>query len=243
VEKLVWVVWDRRRRAERRTVLLDTVAPALLEAGAVRLGIDVADDDAKVPSPTPFPLGEPRPTGLVNAWVEDAAVASRLTAVLTDAGLEVAGYRVEASVPTDYGDNAHHGPRDWPDGVRSPGLVTVNLLERPKGHDRDAWLRHWYERMGPVSGAIQPRCRYVRNLVVERLTPDAPPWDAIVEEGWPSADTLRHPRRFYGARSTWELVRNQLAILRVVMGFVRIWRVTTVPMSEYFVRTDGPEPR
>ena len=77
MHKLVYVVWDRRGREARRRVLLGEVAPRLLDAGVLRLGVDVADDHAAVPAPTPFPLGAERPTGLVNAWVPSAAAGAQ----------------------------------------------------------------------------------------------------------------------------------------------------------------------
>ena len=39
------------------------------------------------------------------------------------------------------------------------------------------FLRRWHGRTSPVSEAIQPRCRYVRNIVRAPFIPDAPAVD------------------------------------------------------------------
>jgi hypothetical protein len=45
---------------------------------------------------------------------------------------------------------------------------------------------------------MQSTFGYVRNEVVRALTPDAPPWDAIVEENFPIG-ALHDPAVFYDA--------------------------------------------
>lgn len=62
---------------------------------------------------------------------------------------------------TEYGGNRHSGPRSWPDGQRSPGLVAVTLLERPGGISREGWIKPWHGEHSPMSEEMQPRCRYM----------------------------------------------------------------------------------
>jgi len=230
------LLWDEAKRS--RSELTDAVlelGDAIVEQGATRLGIDVVDARSDVPSPSPFGRGEHLPCALLNVWIDDP---SRLAPLFEDALFRQAAYRVEESVYTDYGDNEHHGPRDWPDTERSPGLVTLNLIERPPGMSRDTWIHRWHDRLSPVTAKIQPRCRYVRNLVLEPLTDDAPPWEGIVEECFATTADLTNPFRFYGAgRNPLRLVWNLIVVLIVVMRFTRIWRVRTIPMGEYFWKT------
>ena len=89
------------------------------------------------------------------------------------------------------------GPRDWPDGQRSPGVLTVGLIHRPLDLGYDEWIERWHGTQSPRSGALQPRTRYVRNEVVRALTPDAPEVHGIVEEGWPSARHVADPMLFF----------------------------------------------
>ena len=84
---------------------------------------------------------------------------------------------------------------------------------------------------------MQPRARYVRNVVDEVLTPGAVPYEGIVEESWPSAEHVRDPYLFYGARNRFELIKNMAIMAQSVAAFLPIWKITSVTMSEYFVRS------
>jgi len=155
--------------------------------------------------------------------------------VLSEHGFDGAGYRVEESVYRDYGDNAHSGPRDWHDGVQSPGVVAMTFFEKPARMAYDDWISAWHDGISPVSEAIQPRTRYVRNRVVEPVTSGAPPIAGIVEECFPSADHIRDPRKFYGSDSTLGLIGNMARILWTVTRFLNLMRIQTTVMSETIV--------
>ena len=98
-------------------------------------------------------------------------------------------------------------------------------------------MRHWFNRQGPMSEKMQPRSRYVRNVVDEILTQGAPPYEGIVEESWPSATHMTNPFLFYGARNRFEVLKNMAIMLQSVAAFLPIWKITSVTMSEYFVRS------
>lgn len=237
--KLIYLLWPRRsmEREERRITLLKGCAPRLLEAGARYLTINVDDDHAEVPSPTPTTKLTDPFVAEVSIWLEDAEARGALESVLLDADFDIAGYRVTEHLYTDYGGNRHGRPRDWPDGERSPGIVSVTPLERPRRIPKDRWMRHWFNRQGPMSEAMQPRSRYVRNVVDEVLTPGAVPYEGIVEESWPSAEHITNPFVFYGARNRLELIKNMAVMAKSVAAFLPIWKITSVTMSEYFVRS------
>ena len=78
----------------------------------------------------------------VSIWVEEMGVRGALEAILLDAGFDIAGYRVREHIYTDYGGNPHGSPRDWPDGERSPYVVSVTPLERRKSIPKDKWMYH-----------------------------------------------------------------------------------------------------
>jgi hypothetical protein len=246
LEKLVYLLWSPRGRSRARTreLLLETCAPRLLESGLVQLSICVADPEvARVRSPAPRLYLEPPICAELGVWVEDLAARPAIEGCLAGAGFRLAGYHVEETLYTDYGENRHAPPRSWPDGQRSPGVVAVTLLARPSRLPHEEWLRRWQGRMSPVSEAIQPRTRYLRNLVLRPLTDGAPAWAGIVEEAWPSRRHVENPFLFYGARGPLELARNLFAILGAVRSFLQLTRVRTTMMSEYLVRTDPRVPR
>ncbi len=239
MNKLIYLLWPRQpmERAARRTTLLDRCAPALLDSGVHYLTMNIDDDLARVPSPAPTTKLRNPFVAEVSVWIDDMETASGVESVLLDAGFDLAGYRVTEHLYTEYGGNQHSSPRDWPDGQRSPGIVSVTPLERPKRIPKDEWMRHWFRRQGPMSEAMQPRSRYVRNVVLDVLTPDAVPYEGIVEESWPSAKHMTDPMRFYGARNRLELVKNMTIMMHSVATFLPIWKITSVTTSEYFIRT------
>jgi hypothetical protein len=200
--------------------------------------MDLVDRESQVRSPAPGNPFECPFSALINIWLVDFETRRRPEAILRNLGFRLAGYLVEESVYTDYGDNEHATRRDWPDGVRSPGLIQVTTLKRPRRLPHDEWMRRWHGRMSPVSEAIQPRTRYVRNEVLDRLTPGAPPYDGVVEEAWPSKRHVQDPFLYFGAKDLPELGRNMARILGAVTSFLDLWQIRSVMMGEYFLRTE-----
>lgn len=98
-------------------------------------------------------------------------------------------------------------------------------------------MKHWFNRQGPMSERMQPRARYVRNVVEEVLTPGATPYEGIVEESWPSSEHVTNPYIFYGAKNRFELIKNMAIMGQSVAAFLPIWKITSVTTSEYFIRT------
>ncbi len=238
--KIVFILWEQSplEPAERRERLLGRCAPALLARGATYLQINVADDRVEVASPAPRLPGSDEPfVAQVNVWTEEGADHRPFEDVLRSAGFDPSGYLVDESLYTDYGENEHGAPRSWPDGERSPGVLAVTLLERPARLSKDEWMRRWFGRQSPMSEWMQPRARYVRNVVLRPLTPGAFPYEGIVEEAWPSAEHVRDPFLFYGAESPLALARNVGIMLRSVASFLPIWKIPNVMTSEYFVRS------
>lgn len=240
MQKIVIVAWGGpAERAERRRKLVEEVAPRLSEDGARRVQLCVADEAADVPGPTPFSPPGPDPVAMISVWVEGKSTVQRLLDRVRDASFDVHAWVVEHDVYTDYGEHPLSPRRDWPDGTRSPTVTSVNFLERPSSIPLSTWLERWRHRMSPVSAAIQPRVRYVRNLLIEPCTQGAPRWQAIVEEVWPTPQHVSNPFRFYGANNPFTLIVNMARILAAVFSFLRPWRVRTVMMSEFFVLTEG----
>jgi hypothetical protein len=241
MSKLIYLLWSRgpMNPADRRRILLDECAPKLLQIGLAGLQMNIADDLITIASPAPRMLG-PKPfVAQVNLWLDDPAQRQPCEEVLRAAGFDLAGYRVDEWLYTDYGENAYGKPRDWPDGQRSPGLLAVTLLERPKSIPRDEWMRRWFGWQSPMSEWMQPRARYVRNVVEEVLTPGVAALDGIVEEAWPSEAHVTNKLVFFGARNRLQLIRHMAIMLRSVSRIFRMWKITTVMMSEYFLKTPG----
>ena len=208
-----------------------------IAAGALGLTVDADDSDSQVPPPLPPPEDEPTFRALVSVWLANYERRGAVEALLDELVPDHDGYLVVESLYTDYGENRHAGPRDWPDGERSPGPLTVTLLQKPDGLSYDEWIEHWHGHQSPMSEAMQPRTRYVRNEVVRGLTPDAPPWCAIVEEAWPSAAHITDPFLFYSASSQAELDANLAIMLDSVNKLTDLSTLRVATMSEYLLRS------
>jgi hypothetical protein len=239
MEKIVYLVWDRPSRPgpDLRGQLLDDLAPRLLGCGARGLQIDVDDDDADVPSMVPVPDDELPVRACVSVWVDAHDTHAEYEAVLADVGIRRAGYLVTESLYRDYGDNEHAGPRDWPDGRRSPGLITLTVFDKPAGTPDETFYGHWYGHQSPMSEWMQPRSRYVRNAVVRGLTPGAPTYRAIVEESWPSVEHVTNLHTFFGATEPGELGER----IRIMLDSTKLLydpaTMRNYTMSEYILKS------
>lgn len=243
MEKVIWGLWGSPEtdRATWRDLVVERLAPALLALPGV-LGLDLAVDDPEsdVEAPVPWPEGEDPLLATVSVWLgaydHRDPVEEVVASLAAEHDATVHGYLVSESLYSDYGDTPWSGPRDWPDGVRSPGVLTVGLLQRPPDHERHAWIRHWHDVQSPESAELQPRCRYVRNLVVLGLDP-GPPLEGIVFEAWPSNDHVRDPDLFYrGDGDPARVAANVERMLANVTAFLDLTTFRTATMGEYLFR-------
>ncbi len=242
MEKLVYLMWGdgtpERGDLLRHRLLVET-APRLTDAGAHAVTVNVHDASAaEALSPVPTPDGEDPHVAQVSVWVDSYDRRAPVEQAILDVGLATAGYLVVESLYEDYGTTVHSAPRDWDDGLRSPGVLTVSLIHRPDGLDYATWIERWHGTQSPLSGELQPRCRYVRNEVVRPLTGGAPEVHGIVEEAWPSARHVAEPMLFFNAHGDPAVLSaNVTAMLDSVNACLDLSRIRNVTMSEYLVKS------
>lgn len=239
MDKLVYILWPSTGQSIKNVpeLLLTTTAPALLTLGVSKLTMNIDDQYSTVKSPAPKMHTGPGLCAQVSVWLPELKRHKEVEKVLNSTGLHFAGYLVEESVYKDYGDNQHAKPRDWPDGERSPSVMAITLLTKPKRYTHEEWIRRWHGVMSPESEKIQPRQRYVRNVIVRPLTDNAPDYDGIVEEAWPSAEHITNPYLFYCADNPIQLIHHVYIMLRSILQFHNLFKIRTVTMSEYFIKS------
>lgn len=240
MEKLVYVLWGDGAPESGdalRDALITGTVPRLQQLDGRGITVNVHDSDAaKAPSPVPAPAGEDPHVAEVCVWLDSYDRRAGVDEAVADAGLRYAGYLVTESLYEDYGTTPHARPRTWPDGSRSPGVLTVSLVHRPAGLDYATWIERWHGTQSPLSGELQPRCRYVRNEVVRPVTAAAPQIDGIVEEAWPTAAHLADPMLFFNADGDRErLSRNIRTMLESVNSCLDLERLRNSTMSEYLM--------
>jgi hypothetical protein len=243
VEKLVYLLWgdaDPLSGDQLRAHLFEDTVPRLISSGHHGLTVAVHDSAAAAaPSPAPAPKGEPAHVAEVSVWLDSYEHRGAVEQALADVGRTMAGYLVIESLVDDYGTTPHARPRDWADGERSPGVLTVALINRPEGLDYHEWIHRWHGTQSPVSGELQPRTRYVRNEVVRAVTDGAPAIDGIVEEGWPSVEHVADPHLFFNASTDEQLTANVTRMMESVTACLDLARLRSATMSEYLVRRPG----
>jgi hypothetical protein len=158
--------------------------------------------------------------------------------VLEAAAVRLAGYSVVESLYRDYGGNQWGAPRSWPDGERSPGVLTVALLQQHPDQSFDEWMTRWHTRISPITEEIQPRTRYVRNAVFRPITDGAPRVSGIVEEAWPSLVHVTDPMLFYCADGDPEKMNaNITQMVEEINAFVDLSTLRSVTMSEWILKS------
>jgi hypothetical protein len=183
-------------------------------------------------------VGELPPDALVSLWLDAVDDRAPYEEVLAAAAGRLAGYSVVESLYRDYGDNQWSVPRSWPDGVRSPGVLTVALLEQHPDQTLEEWITRWHTRISPITEAIQPRMRYVRNAVFRPLTDDAPPFRGLVEEAWPSLEHVTDPMLFYCADGDPERMNAHVTqMIEEINAFVDLSALRSVTMSEWILKS------
>ena len=237
--KLIYILWATKGQSKQRTrdLLLNEVQQRLYDSGVNKLTMYIDDEHSTVRSPAPKLYRGPAISAEISLWVEELTKHHEIEKILEPYGFRIAGYLVDESIYTEYGGNRHFRQRDWPDGERSPVVMAVTLMERPHRLSHDEWIRRWHGTQSPISEAMQPRARYIRNVVLQAVTPDAPPFEGIVEEAWPSARHITNPFLFYGARNIFQLAWNMYRMFRSVSAFLNFTKIRTSTMSEYILRS------
>ena len=240
MEKLMYLAWldAGATRAEVAHVLLGPVRDELLALEPLALTMDVWDPGSDIPAPVPTPEGETPLHGLISVWLDAVDYREPFEEVLAAATERLAGYSVVESLYRDYGGNQWSGPRSWPDGARSPGVLTVALLQQHPDQSFEEWMTRWHTRISPITEAIQPRARYVRNAVFRPLTDGAPPLRGIVEEAWPSLEHVTDPMLFYCGDGDPERMDAHIGrMIEEINAFVDLSTLRSVTMGEWILKS------
>ena len=242
MEKLIYVCWLPEGTAPEAVgaTFRGTVAPAIINLGVHGLELHLDDEFADTRAPVPAPIDERLPQAVVSVWVDAYDFRAPVEAVIAAACERFAGYQVVESLYGDYGRNPHSSARNWADGERSPGIVTMALFPKKPGMETEAFWSFWHGHQSPMSEAIQPRCRYVRNLVVRPFTAGAPDFQGIVAEAWPSKEHVEDPMLFFEAHGDkGVLMANITTMIEHGQAFMDMERLRSVTMSEWIMKTIG----
>ena len=193
-----------------------------LEAGAINVVDELVEYAASVR------IGkEPSIAGLVTFWLHAADDRGPLEDLIASVTERRAAFLVVESVPL------RNTTRVATLGQRTPGVNKVTCIEPKEGMAYEDFIRHWHTVHRAVALETQSTYAYVRNEIVRAFTPDAPPWAAIVEEGFP-AEAMNDPMVFFAGNGSEETYRrNFQRMMDSCVAFLALDRIETHPMSEY----------
>jgi hypothetical protein len=228
VEKLIYLAWKKPELdgASYGRRLLEDVAPRLLAAGARRLDVNLSDLLDKIPKPMLL-IGEGATlSAAIALWLDCYDARGPLEAALRSDATRLDGYLVTESVPQPCAD------RDWPDGVRSPGVSHFTWFEKPAAVPDEAFFHAWHEVHTPFSSELHPRrWSYVRNSVARTLTRGSPPVRAIVVERFRELEDYTDPKRLFGSKQA--LARSGAEVAH----YADPKRLHSAPLSEFILRS------
>lgn len=234
MEKVDYVLWrlPGTERAAFAELLRGRVADALLAAGARGLQVNVADD-AVAGGVMQLVHTDPQMEAVLGVWVDSAAAAPRrpFDEAVSTAGWWAA-YLVTESEPL-------RDPAPAPAGERTRGVANLAFLRRPPELEPFTWLSRWQDDHTSVAIETQSTFRYVQDVVVRPLSPDAPGVDGIVEECFPM-EALTDLHAFFDAVGDDDRLAGNLGrMTESVSRFGADKSIDVVPTSEYVVRRPG----
>jgi len=233
VEKIVYVVWKPADTPiqQFREQLLGPVGRTLAAHGAHKIAVNLCDEHAAFAEGRRISRMDEPFAGTVSVWMDTHLNRHAAEEALSRACARVAGYLVLESVPLA------KIPQTVAPGERMRGICFVAFLEKPDFLTYDAWLDLWQGHHTQVAIETQSTFLYIQNVVVRPLTPDAPPWTAIVEEAFP-AEAATDPMVFFNAGGAKEkLKEHQRRMFDSVQKFIDLSRLESHPMSSYVVTT------
>ena len=236
MEKLASVLWKpAEATVQQFASALLAQAPELAKAGAGRLRINVVDDDVAPGEKSRYGKMDPPKDAVVFYWLDDGDLRGPVEERLRSSSSRVETFLVVESVPIP---NTEHMAAL---GERTPGFNEVTCIEPKEGLAYDEFIRFWHNEHKHCATETQSTFTYVRNEIVRAYSPDAPPWAAIVEEGFPLA-ALTDQREWYDWQGDEERFKKNLQwMIESCSQFLAMDKVESHPMSEYvFEREPRP---
>ncbi|MFM7028242.1 MAG: EthD domain-containing protein [Chakrabartia sp.] len=231
MEKIICALWKAagESREEFNARLCADVTAQLRAIGAERMRLNIEDGHTAPAAALRQSRGEAQHDALLQFWLPNAhgPFWESIGRVLSQAADRWAAWLVlEATIiPND----------DYPakPGQRSFGWSQTAFLTLPKGMAQEDWRRIWQEDHTRVAVETQANFEYVQNLVIRPLTPDAPPYVAIVEECFPDA-AMTDPLAFFDAvGDKAKFKRNLDQMMASCDRFIARGTIDVIPTSQY----------
>ena len=231
MEKVIAALWkpEQEDRATFNARILADLPDALNAAGASHIRINLEDAVTDGGAALRQTRGAPQQHATVQFWMPsaNAIFRSAVDDALRGASARFAAWLVLESTILP---NKDHSPAK---GARTWGWAQMAFLTRPERLTFDAWLAIWQDHHTRVAIETQSNFEYVQNIVIRALTPDAPPYAAIVEECFPES-ALSDPYVFFDAVGDQAKFDANLATMMDSCDrFIDRGTIDVIPTSQY----------
>lgn len=231
MEKVICALWrdPAQDREAFNSGLLAGLPDALREAGATKIRLNLRDDDVAPAAGLVQTWQVPQQDAILQFWVPSANAIwrSAIDEVIARHCQRHAAWLVAES--TIIANTAHPSAR----GHRTWGWSQASFISFRPDIARDAAIRHWHSHHTRVAIDTQSNFEYVQNIVACALTPDAPAYDAFVEECFPP-EAMSDPAAFFDAvGDAAKFEANLAAMTESCAGFIDFARIDIIPTSQY----------
>ena len=232
MEKVIYLVW-RDPSVDIETFgkkLRNDLAAQLGTMPSVRsLKVNVADSAVAAGTGLKQTNSNPPLESVVQVWVNSAIAHLRApvdAAIAAHVG-HFAAYLVTESQPLR---NLKHPPKI---GERTEGFAQIALIRKPQAQPYEQWSDIWHNSHTKVASETQSTFEYIQYVVIRPLTANAPPLDAMVEEGFPIG-ALDNPQVFFDAVGNEEKFQANLkTMMDSVFRFIDMSKIDVAPTSQY----------
>jgi hypothetical protein len=166
---------------------------------------------------------------VVQVWMDSAIAHLRapIDAAVAANTARFAAYLVTESQPLR---NYKHPAKV---GERTEGFAQIALLRKPQAQPYAEWIDVWHNSHTKIAIDTQSTFEYIQNVVIRPLTANAPPLDAMVEEGFPIG-ALNDPYTFFDAVGSEEKFQANLkTMMDSVVRFIDMTKIDVAPTSQY----------
>ncbi len=231
MEKLVYVLWKPESVSVEafRDSLIGEVGRELIDQGARELAVSVADEHVQYAQGSVITQMSAPISAIASLWLDSHLDRAPYEKALERVSDRLAGYLVLESRPIV------NRKQRAPTGQRTPGINTIAFLEKPDDLEYETWREIWQGSHTGIAIETQSTFLYIQNVVVRALTPDAPPWVAIVEEGFPG-EALTDQHVFYASGGSEEVLdRNRGRMVESCQRFIEFDHLESHMFSEYIL--------
>lgn len=234
MEKVMYPLWKMAQQDADSfaRMLLQELAPQLLELGARGLRLSIVDSEVATAQHLRQQNCQPLMDAMLSLWLDSAVLREPFDAAIRARVADMSAYLVTESEPL----RSNTEP-----GQRTPGMTQVVFLQRPQRLSEKQWLEIWQGSHTQVAIDTQSTFGYRQNVVVRALSDNAMPFDAIVEENFPAA-AMTSMHAFYGVDTDAQLQANVKAMIDSCTRFIDFDKLDVIPTSEYLLKAAVSQP-